>query len=133
MKTVFLAACLCGASPLMAAPPVLLAQLRMPRKPFGPFTPARMPPSPGRMSRDVLFGCAPDYREVHTEPKVRGMSFTVAQLRPMIHSMLFFAKTASRKTVIQEIAFTSGGTTVTVKQHMVLWMPVPKQQTNTAR
>ena len=126
MKVFFRPVLLCLALPLMAAP----------RRP----SPAREAQAAIQAIYDrqaaavarkdeggVLAGCAPDYREVHTEPEVRGMSFTVAQLRPMIHSMLFFARTATRRTTIEGISFLPGGVSVTVHQHMVVWMHVPKQ------
>ena len=79
--------------------------------------------------RDVggaLYGCAPNYHEIHTEPGVRGMTFSLAQLRPMIQATLRPARAASRQTLIERITLTPGGATVRVTQHLTVSMRDPK-------
>jgi hypothetical protein len=126
MKPIFLTLLLCGTSSLIAAPntpsPAMDAQASI-QAIYN-----RQDAAIARHDQQgVLAGCAPDFHEVHTEKKAQGMSFTLAQLRPMIQSTLYFAKYAKRKTVIEDITFASGGVTVKVDQHMTLWMPVPKK------
>ena len=88
-----------------------------------------MPPSPGTIEQGVLAGCAPDFHEVHTEKKAQGMSFTLAQLRPMIQSTLYFAKygeTENRDPGHGPMYFwrRDGHGAISTWS---LWMPVPKK------
>ncbi len=74
----------------------------------------------------ALYGCAPDFREVHTEPKVHGMSFTITQLRPMIQSTLVLSRRASRRTTIRKITLNPTGAVTIIGQHLSAYMWNPK-------